>query len=190
MLSEKQFRERAKSELREIGNHLLSLATDRDVYWKMESEIVQHNPLLHGKRSVFLDMLRSCYVDAMAARVLRLLDGNNLSLPSVLSKLAQHENLLRDKVTEREFNNDRAALQQAAINIQRSLVPHTSHFERTLSSLASLHRELDAAVDMMTEAVQTYYWVIADSHIDLNVHHDSDPLAVFRFSWATPVLAT
>jgi hypothetical protein len=190
MLNEKQFRERARSELRQVGDQLLSLATDRDVYRKMEREIVQHNPQLHGQRSPFLDMLRGCYADAMAARILRLLDSNGISLPSVLAKLAEHQPLLRDKVTEREFNNDRAALLQAATNIQRALVPHCSHHERTLSALASLHRELDAALDLMMENVQTYYWVVADSYIDLKVKHDSDPLAVFQFSWATPVLAT
>ena len=38
MVMEKQFRERAKSELREIRNQVLSLARDRDIYWKLERD--------------------------------------------------------------------------------------------------------------------------------------------------------
>ena len=58
MLSEKQFRERAKTELRQIGEQLMGLAVDRDIYTKFEHEIVQNNPQLGGDRSEFIDMLR------------------------------------------------------------------------------------------------------------------------------------
>ena len=189
MLTEKQFRERARTELRQIGDQLRSLAADRDIYWKMEREIIGRNPQLEGARSAFLDMLRGCYADAMAARILRLLDGNGLSLPSVLNTLAQQQQILSDKITEREFTEDRNALQQAAINLQRTLVPRTAHHERTLSALASLHRELNAALDLMMEAVKTYYWIIADSYIEVDVQYSGDPLAIFQFAWAMPVLA-
>ncbi len=39
MLNEKQFRERASRELREIGNRVLGLATDRELYQRLESEV-------------------------------------------------------------------------------------------------------------------------------------------------------
>lgn len=190
MLSEKQFRERAKAELRQIGDQVLGLATDRDIYWKFEREIVQNNPQLQAARSPFVDMVRAAYADAMAARILRLLDGDGgPSLPQILTALAQHEQIMRDKVTEREFNNDRAALQQVFLRLQRVMVPHTAHHERTLPALASLQKELDAALDLMMDTAKTYYWIIADSYMQLDVKYAEDPLTVFQFAWAMPALA-
>jgi hypothetical protein len=190
MLSEKQFRERAKTELRQIGEQLLGLATDRDIYSKFEREIVQNNAHLEDGRSEFIDMLRGCYADAMAARLLRLLDGEGaLALPQVLTALAQHEPIMRDKITQREFSDDRAALQQAFIDLQRAITPHTEHHERTLPALASLHRELDAALDLMTATAKTYYWIVSDGYLQLDVKYAGDPLSVFQFAWAMPVLA-
>jgi len=190
MLSEKQFRERAKTELRQIGDQLLGLATDRDVYWKFEREIVENNPRLKSARSAYLDMVRASYAEAMAARVLRLLDGNSgPSLPQILNTLAQHEQLLRDKISEREFTDDCAALQQASVRLQRVMVPHNAHHERTPSALASLHKELDAALDLMIETVKTYYWIVADGYLQLDVKYAEYPLSIFEFAWAKPVLA-
>ncbi len=190
MLSEKQFRERAKTELRQIGEQLLGLAIDRDIYARFEREIVQNNPQLQSARSEFIDMLRGCYADAMAARVLRLLNGDGSpSLPGVLTALAQHEHIMQGKITEREFTRDRAALQQAFVNIQRAMVPRTAHHERTLPALASLHRELDTALDLMIETAKTYYWIVADSCMQLDVKYAGDPLSVFQFAWAMPMLA-
>lgn len=190
MLSEKQFRERAKTELRQIGDQLLSLATDRDIYQRFERDIVQNNPQLQVARCEFIDMLRGCYADAMAARILRLLDGDGSpSLPQVLTALAQHEQIMHDKVTEREFSDDRLALQQSFVNIQRAMVPPTSHHERTLPALATLHRELNLALDLMIETAKTYYWIVADSYMQLEVKRCGDPLSVFQFAWAQPLLA-
>lgn len=190
MLSDKQFRERARTELRQIGEQLLGMGTDRDIYWKLEREIVGHNPQLEAVRSPFLDMLRGCYADAMAARVLRLLDGDTgLSLPTVLTQFAQHEEVMRDKITEREFAEDRAALQQAFVNLERVMVPRTAHHERTLPALASLHKELDAALDRMIDMAKTYYWIVADGPLQLDVKYCGDPLAVFQLAWAAPELA-
>jgi hypothetical protein len=190
MLSEKQFRERAKTELRQIGDQLVGLATDRDVYWKFEREIVDNNPQLKSTRSAFLDMVRVSYADAMAARILRLLDGDGgASLPEVLTALAQHEQIMRDKISEREFSDDRIALQQAFVKVQRVMVPHTGHHERTQSALTSLHKELDAALDLMIETAKTYYWIVADGYMQLDVRYSGYPLSIFEFAWAKPVLA-
>jgi hypothetical protein len=190
MLSEKQFRERARTELRQIGEQLLGMATDRDVYWKLEREIVEPNPQLDAARSPFLDMLRGCYADAMASRMLRLLDGDSeLSLPAVLTQFAQHQEMMRDKVTEREFADDRVALLQAFANLQRAMAPRSAHHERTLPALAFLHKELDAALDLMIETAKTYYWIVADAHLQVDVKYCGDPMAGFQFVWAAPALA-
>ncbi len=191
MLSEKQFRERARSELRHIGEQLKGLATDRDVYWKLEREIVERNPQLKNGRSAFLDMLRGCYVDAMTARVLRLLQSADadVSLLRILEQLAGYPELLNGRLSQREFADDRAALQKAVTNIKRVALPRAGHHERTLSALASAHRELDAALDLMLSSVKNYYWIITDSYIDLDVSQADDPMSIFQFAWAVPMLA-
>jgi predicted component of type VI protein secretion system len=191
MLSEKQFRERAKIELRQIGSQVLSLATDRDIYWKLEREIIQPNPQLCEARSAFLDMLRGCYADALAARLLRLLRGEEggLSLPRVLAQLAEYPQLLHGQITERELADDRAALTAAAAGLQGASAPRVGHHERTLSALAATQRELDSAIDRIISTVKTYYWIVTETHLDLDVKHPEDPLSIFQFAWATPVLA-
>ncbi len=191
MLSEKQFRERARSELRQVGEQLRGLAADRDVYWKLEREIVEPNPQLKNGRSAFLDMLRGCYVDAMTARVLRLLQpaDADVSLPRILEQFTKYTDLLHGRLSQREFAGDRKALQNAAVQVERATVPRAAHHERTLSALASAHRELDAALDLMLSTVKTYYWIVSDSYIDLDVAHADDPLSIFLFAWAVPVVA-
>ena len=190
MSDEKQFRERAKTELRQLGKQLLALATDRDVYWRFEREIVQPNAQLCDRRSPFLDMLRSSYTEAMTARVLRLLDGeeSGVSLSRVLAEFAVRPEVLHDKLTQREFARDQTALEQIVGKLRGVAAPHAGHHERTLPALAAAHRELDAAIDLMTATVKTYYWIAADSYLDLEVKYSEDPLAIFSFPWATPVL--
>ncbi len=191
MLTDKQFRERARTELRQIGEQLKSLASDRDVYRRLEREIVQRNPQLQHSRSAFLDMVRGCYVDAMTARVLRLLEPaeGDVSLQRILAQLADYPALLHDRISEQEFAGDRSALQQAVINIKRVTLPRAAHHERTLSALASTYREIDAALDLMLASVKTYYWITTDSYIDLEVSHAEDPMSVFQFAWAVPTVA-
>ena len=59
MLNEKQFRDRAVRELREIGKQVLGLATDRDLYRKLEAEVIQPNPRLSkNSESLSLDGAR------------------------------------------------------------------------------------------------------------------------------------
>ncbi len=192
MLSEKQFRERAKTELRQIGCQVLSLATDRDVYWKLEREIIEPNPQLNQARSAVLDMVRATYADGMTARVLGLLMNTqeSMSLPRTLDQLSDYPQLLHDKITERELADDREALARAANNLARVVVPHIAHHERTLSALASTHRALDAAIDILVSTIQTYYWIVADAYLDMDVTYCEPPLAVFQFAWAAPALAT
>jgi hypothetical protein len=190
MLNEKRFRERSRGELRQIGHELKALATDRDVYWKLEREIVAQHPLLKNGRSAVLDLLRGCYVDAMAARVLRLLQPAEaeVSLPRVVHEMSEYPELLHGKLTERELADDRKALELAFLNVKRATAPRAAHHERTPSALASAHRELDAALDLMISLVETYYWIVADGYIDLDVSHAEDPMEIFQFAWAVPAM--
>jgi len=185
MLSEKQFRERATVELREIGRQVASLATDRDIYRKLESDVIANNPRLEASRSGFLSMVRGAYADAMAVRVLGLLDaaGSGLSLRRVLAQIGEHPQLLHDKVGDREFAHDGAALERAGENLREAWDPSFSPRERTPSALAATHRALDEAIDTMIATLKTYYWVVAEGHLDLEPSYAEDPLAIFRFAW-------
>ena len=191
MLSEKQFRERAKSELRQIGSQVQSLATDRDLYRRLEREVVQPNPQLCNARSEFLEMFRSTYTDAMTARLLCLLDSEDgpVSLSRLLAQLAVYPALLEDKITDREFADDRGALERASKLVKQVSAPHCGRHERTLPALAAAHRELDAALDLLVENVKTYYWIVTESYIDLDVSYTEDPLAIFQSAWVLPVPA-
>lgn len=184
MMSEKQFRERTKVEMREIGKQVASLAADRDIYRKLEREVVARNSRLQHSRSAFLDMLRGAYTDAMAIRVARLTDAGNiigLSLPRVLAQIGERSELLHDKIADREFANNRAALERAGEHLREVWDPHFSH--PTPAALTSTHRALDEALDTMISTLKTYYWVVAEAHLDLDPSYDEDPLAIFRFAW-------
>ena len=185
MLSEKQFRERTKVELREIGKQVASLAADRDIYRKLETEVIPGNPRLQNARSAFLVMVRGAYADAMAVRVLRLLDADStgLSLRRVLAQIAEYPQLLHDKVGDREFANECAALERAAANLQAVIDPHFAPHERTPAALAAVHRAVDEALDTTISTLETYYWVVAEGHLDLDPSYAEDPLAVFEFAW-------
>jgi hypothetical protein len=185
MLSEKQFRERTKVELREIGKQVASLAADRDIYRKLETEVIPQNPRLQNSRNPFLHMVRGAYTDAMTVRVLRLLDTETpgLSLRRVLAQIGEYPELLHDKVGEREFARECEALDGAAGNLKAVIDPHFASHERTPSALASMHRALDDALDTMISILKTYYWVVAEGHLDLEPSYAEDPLANFRFAW-------
>ncbi len=166
----------------------MCLARDRDLYWKLEREIIARNPHLQKARSPFIDMVRGAYADGMAVRVLRLLDSgtSGLSLTRALAQMADYPQVRHDKVSDREFAHDCATLEKAAAKLKAVMDPHFKHHERTPSALASTHRHLDQAIDLMISTLKTYYWVIAEGHLDLAVKYPEDPLAIFRFAWIEP----
>ena len=185
MMTEKQFRERARTELRKIQSQVLSLLSDRDIYLKFEREVVEPNDRLSGSRHPLLDMVRANYVDAMSARVLAMLHGaeRGTSLLHVLEQLADYPQLRLDKVSDREFMVDRANLEQLAASLLGASDDRSGRHERTLPALASVHRELDAALDGLATVLKTYYWVITDSYLDLEVKYETDPLEIFLAPW-------
>ena len=79
-------------------------------------------------------------------------ESSGLSLRRVLAQIGKYPQLLHDKVGDREFANDSAALDRAAANLKAVMDPHFSHHERTPSALASMHRALDEAIDTMIAA--------------------------------------
>ena len=184
MLNEKQFRDRATRELREIGKQVQSLASDRDLYQKLETEVVPSNPKLSDSTSVFLAMLRAAYTDAATMRLRRLYAPDaNLSLRRLVAQVSEYPDLLHDKLTGKELTSDLADLDRTATYLKEHVDPHFASHERTPAALATANRELDRALDLLIDCVKRYYWLVADSYIDLDVSYAEDPLAVFRFPW-------
>jgi hypothetical protein len=184
MLSEKQFRDRAARELREIGKQVQSLAIDRDLYRKLEAEVLSSNPRLSGNAAPFLAMFRGAYTDATTMRLRRLFAPDaNLSLRRLLTQISEYPDLLLDKLTAKELSADIAEFDRIGTYLKERIDPHFSNHERTPAAVATALRELDRATDFLIDCVKRYYWIVSDSHVDLEVAYTEDPLAIFGFPW-------
>src|SRR5215469_3409927 len=184
MLTEKQFCDRASRELREIGTQVQSLASDRELFRKLESEIVANNARLDDSGANFLATIRAAYTDAMTMRLRRLYAPDaNLSLRRIVAQFSDYPDLLHNKLTGRELTSDLADLDRTATYLKEHIDPHFISRERTPAALTSANRELDRGLDLLIDCLKRYYWLVADAHIDLEPAAEQDPLAVFRFAW-------
>jgi len=184
MLTEKQFCDRAILELREIGNQVQSLATDRDLSRKLETEVIANNPRLANSSSTLVAMIRGAYIDATIMRLRRLFAPEaNLSLRRILTQISNYPDLLHDKLTGKELAGDIAEMDELATVLKENVDPHFPQHERTPAALASVNRQLDRALDLLVDCVRRYYWIVSDSYIDVDVSYADDPLAVLRFPW-------
>jgi len=181
MLNEKQFRERAARELREIGNQVLGLHADREIYRRTEAEILLPNPELVSNGKSFFDMFRGSYADATTMRLRRLLAPEaNLSLRRTIVLLGDYPDLLHQKVNPRELADDAAEIDRMAAYLKENIEPHLLPHERTPGALASTLRELDRALDLLSGLLKKYYWVLCEGYLDLEGKSSSDPLQIFR----------
>jgi hypothetical protein len=184
MLNEKQFRDRLLRELREIGKQVQSLATDRDLYRKLELEVVPSNPHLSTNSAAFLSMFRGAYTDATTMRLRRLFAPDaNLSVRRVLTQISEYPDLLHDKLTAKELSFDIAEFDRIGTYLKERVDPHFATHERTPGAVAITIRELDRATDFLIDCVKRYYWIVSESYVDVDVAYSEDPLAVFRFAW-------
>jgi len=184
MLNEKQFRDRAVRELREIGKQVQSLATDRDLYRRLESEVISSNPRLSASGAAYLSMVRGAYTDATTMRLRRLFAPDAaLSLRRLLTQISEYPALLHDKLTDSELSGDLAGLDRLGVYLKEHVDPHFSNHERSLAALATTNRELDKAIDLLIDCMKRYYWIVSDAYLDLDVGYSEDPMTVFRFPW-------
>ncbi len=184
MLNEKQFRDRAIREFREIGKQVQSLTTDRDLYRKLESRVFAVNPQLADSSNPYLLMIRGAYTDAVTMRLRRLFAPDaNLSLRRLVGQIAEYPDMLHDKVTHKELSSDIADLDRLSTVVKEKVDPHFSAHERTLPALATANRELDRAIDLLADCVKRYYWIVADAYIEVGPTIDDDPLIVFHSAW-------
>ena len=184
MLNEKQFRDRAIREFREIGKQVQSLMTDRALYNSLQSDVIAANPQLADSSNPYLFMIRGAYTDAATMRLRRLFAPDaNLSLRRLVAQFSEYPDMLHDKLTGKELTADLAALDQLATVLKEKLDPHFAAHERTPAALASANRELDRAMDLLAECVKRYYWIVADAYIEVDAAGGDDALAIFRSAW-------
>ena len=184
MLNEKQFRDRAIRELREIGKRVQSLMTDRALYNSLQSDVIAPNPQLADSSNPYLLMIRGAYTDATTMRLRRLFAPDaNLSLRRLVAQFAEYPEMLHDKLTGRELSADLAELDQLATVLKEKMDPHFAPRERTPAALATANRELDRAIDLLAECVKRYYWIVADAYIDTEPTGIDQSLAIFRSAW-------
>jgi|SRR5215469_5875625 len=184
MLNQKQFCDRVVRELREIGKQVQSLATDRDLYRKLEADVIAANLQLVTSNSAFIAMMRGAYADATAMRLRRLFAPDaNLSLRRILGQFPDYPELLHDKLTGKELADDVAEMDQLGALLKETIDPHFLANERTFAALATVNRLLDRSIDFLMDCVRRYYWIVCDSYIDVDASHPEDPLAIFRFAW-------
>jgi hypothetical protein len=184
-LSSKGFLERALHELREIRNEVIDLATDYDVYWKVQREVIQRNPRLLTIRSAFFDMLNDAYAHSAAMRVRRIVDKDNrtISLRGLLKELSKYPDLLKGRVSEVELAADSDELDRATSKVKDYVDQFIAHHDRSPVATAPIHRELNAAIELLIRLLRKYYGVLAGSDIDVVVSYLEDPLTIFRFAW-------
>jgi hypothetical protein len=184
MLTEKQFGDHTTRELREIGKQVQTLVTDRDLFRKLESDVIAPNARLSDSSMTFLATIRAAYTDATTMRLRRLYAPDaNLSLRRIVAQFSDYPDLLHNKLTGKELTSDLADLDHTATYLKEHLDPHFTSRERTPAALTSANRELDRALDLLVDCIKRYYWIVADAHIDLDPSFEQDPLAVFRFAW-------
>lgn len=184
-LSSKNFLERALHELREIRNGVIDLATDYDIYWKVQRDVIQRNPRLLMIRTAFFDMVNDAYAHSAAMRVRRLVDKDNrtISLRGLLNDLSKYPELLKGRVSEVELAADSKELDQATSKVKDYVHQFIAHHDRSPVATAPIHRELNAAIELLIRLLKKYYGALAGSDIDVVVSYLEDPLTIFRFAW-------
>jgi hypothetical protein len=187
MLNEKQFRDRATRELREIGKLVQDLATDRVLYRKLESDVIAINSELAQSSNPYLFMIRGCYTDATTMRLRRLFAPDaTLSLRRLIGQFSDFPEMLHDKLTGKEMAHDIAEIDKLGTILKEQIDPHFSNHERTPAALDSANRELDRAIDLLRDCVKRYYWIVSDSYIDVDPTPTGDALVIFQRSWIEP----
>jgi hypothetical protein len=168
-------------QLNEIRCEVLALATDHDVFWKVQREVIQNNVRLLTMRSAFFDMMNDAYVHATASRVRRLVDRDprTNSLRRFLDMLAT----CPDLVSADELKKDLEELNVTCGKVKDFVNQFVAHHDRNRSSTVLTHRELNDAVETVIRIFEKYYQLINHSDIDMVVRYLEEPLSIFRFPW-------
>ena len=58
-----------------------------------------------------------------------------------------------------------------------------AHHDRSRCCDAPIHRELNAAIELLIRLLRKYYGVLTGSDIDVVVSYLEDPQTIFHFAW-------
>ena len=194
-MSNADFKQKAKEYLRTIHAEILDLATDSDIFWRFQKEVMQRNARLLKIRSPFIDMLNRSYAHATAARIRRLTDRHKdcVSLAKLLDELQNHPALLIrqlgvenmvNRVSRGELQKDLMDLDAACRPVTDYVDKHVAHHDKRPRSAVPKPRVVNAAIDKLIEIFKKYYTLLIGSDIDVCVvPYLEEPLAAFRFAW-------
>lgn len=185
------------NDLERLRDEILCLATDRDIYWKVQKEVIQRNSKLLTIRSPFIDMLDRSYAHATVASIRRLTDGRKgtVSLTRVLRELqGQPEKFVRHigevagekwvmQVNKKEIEQDLKSLQETCEPVKRYADQYVAHHDRVPDPELPKYRDVNKAIDELSRIFKKYYALLAGGDLEPVVSYLEGPLAVFRFAW-------
>lgn len=172
-------------EIDELRNEIVDLATDRDIYWKVQHEVIQKNARLLITTSAFFDMLNNSYAHATAVRVRRLVDqrSRTLSLRRLIQDLGRCPELFLEKFSKEDLRADMALLDATCKKVKCYVDQFVAHHDRNGSAAIPTHKELNEAVDTIVSVYRRYYGLLKNTDIDPLLHYVVEPLAIFTFPW-------
>ena len=98
-------------------------------------------------------------------------------------QLSKYPDLSNGRVSTDELAADINELDQGTSKVKDYVDQFIAHHERSPVAAAPIHRELNAAIELLIRLLTKYYGVLAGSDIDVVVSYLEDPLTIFRFAW-------
>jgi hypothetical protein len=186
-LSISNFKIRADQELIELRDEVMSLATDSDIYWKVQRDVIQHNGRLLTMRSAFFDMLNDAYAHATASRIRRLVDRDSrtISLRRLVEELMSYPDAFEKKCTLRDLQNDLSSLDETCKRVKDYVDQFVAHHERNSTAGVPTFHELNAAIEKIIAVFKRCYSILRNTDTAVVVSYLEDPLAIFAFPWIT-----
>jgi hypothetical protein len=183
MLSVDGFKLRAAYELIELRDEVISLATDRNIYWKVQREVIQKNARLLTMGRAFFDMLNDSYAYATASRVRRLVDRDHrtISLRKIVDEIGSYPELLAEKLTLEDWKCDLARLDTTCDGVKDYVDQFVAHHDRSPTATVPTYRQLNEAIDTVIALFTRYYDILMGTNIDVVTGYLEDPLAIFAF---------
>jgi hypothetical protein len=172
-------------DLNELWSEIMELATDRDIYWKVQHEVIQKNARLLSMRSAFFDIMNNAYAHSMASRVRRLVDRRQrtLSLRTLIEWVMKKPDLWHGKFTLQDLKTDLVVLDKTCTKVKRYVDQFIAHHDRSSSAAVPTHKDLNNAVDKIVDVFRRYHVLLTGSDIEPVLQYLEHPLAIFTFPW-------
>lgn len=185
ILSTENSRMLAAQELNEIKNEIIALATDQELYRRVQHEVIQKNRRLLTMRSPFFEILKEGYAHATASRIRRLVDRDHrtVSLRKLVEQLSKYPALYEERASSGDLEDLLSQMDTTCKRIKDYVDQYVAHHDRNSSADIPTHRELNEAIDNLISIYRKCYAIVNNTDIDVVVHFGEDPLSIFRFAW-------